>query len=128
MTTPPTRTLNEQRLALRQQLLAQREQIAHQLHPAPQAGNRFPRSSTMRFLTRWQGLPIGVVAGAASLLTGRRLTASLVTVITIAQAFRGRRSARRHVDARVLEQSDRSAAQDWEGEGGRLLEKKKTAS
>lgn len=128
MTTPKTRTLNEQRLELRQQLLAQREQIAHQLQPAPQASNRYPRSSTMRFLTRWQALPIGLVAGAASLLTGRRLAASLVTAITLAQVVRGRRSARRHSDARVLEQSDRSAEQDWEGEGGRLLAKKKTAS
>ena len=90
MTTPTTRTLDEQRLELRQQLLAQREQIAHRLQPASQASNRYPRSRTMRFLTRWQALPIGVLAGAASFLTGRRLAASLVTAFTLAQAVRGR--------------------------------------
>ncbi|RPH68205.1 MAG: hypothetical protein EHM83_00060 [Burkholderiales bacterium] len=88
-------TLDEQRRELRQQLLAQREQIARQLHPAPQGINRYPRSKTMRFLTRWKALPIGVVAGAARFLPGGRVTASLVTAITLAQAVRGRRSAQR---------------------------------
>ena len=96
MTTPTTRSLDEQRLELRQQLLAQREQIARQLEPAPQAVNGYPRSKTMRFLTRWQALPTGALAGAARFLTGGRLAASLVTAVTLVQAVRGRRSARRH--------------------------------
>lgn len=95
MTTPTTRTLDEQRLELRQQLLAQREQIERQLQPAPQATNHYPRSRTMRFLTRWQALPTGVVVGAARFLPGGRLAASLVTAITLAQAVRGHRSVRR---------------------------------
>jgi len=96
MTTSTARSLDEQRLELRQQLLAQREQIARQLQPTSQAINRFPRSRTMRFLTRWQALPIGVVAGAARSLPGGRLTASLITALTLVQTVRGRRSARRH--------------------------------
>jgi len=96
MTTPTTRSLDEQRLELRQRLLAQREQIARQLQPASQAINRYPRSKTMRLLTRWQALPIGVVAGAARFLPGGRLVASVVTAITLAQIVRGLRSARRH--------------------------------
>ena len=96
MTTPTTRSLAEQRLELRQRLLAQREQIARQLQPASQAINRYPRSKTMRLLTRWQALPIGVVAGAARFLPGGRLVASVVTAITLAQVVRGLRSARRH--------------------------------
>jgi len=96
MTTLPSRTLDQQRLELRQQLLAQREQIARQLHPAPQGINGFPRSKTMRFLTRWKALPIGVVAGgAARFLPGGRVVASLLTAITLAQAVRARRSAQR---------------------------------
>lgn len=95
MTTPTSRALEAQRLELRQQLLAQREQIVRQLHPVPQATNRYPRSKTMRFLTRWRVLPIGVVAGAARFMPGGRLAASLVTAITLAQAVRGLRSARR---------------------------------
>lgn len=93
MTSPTNRTLDEQRRALRQQLLAQREHIASQLQPA-HSSNQFPRSRTMRFLTRWPALPTGVVAGAASLLTSGRLAASVVTAVTLAQAIRGRRSAR----------------------------------
>lgn len=94
MTTPTAGTPDEQRLELRQQLLAQREQIARQLQPAPQAFNGYPRSKTMRFLTRWQALPIGVVAGAARFLPGGRLAASLLAAITVVQAVRGLRSAR----------------------------------
>ena len=83
-------------LELRQQLLAQREQIARQLQPASQAINGYPRSKTMRFLIRWRALPTGVAVGAARLLTGGRLAASLVTAITLGQAVRRRRSARHH--------------------------------
>ena len=96
MTTPTTPTLEEQRLKLRQQLLEQREQIARQLEPTPPANNGYPRSKTMRFLTRWPVVRSGVVAGAARFLTGGRLAASLVTAVTLVQAVRGRRSARRH--------------------------------
>jgi hypothetical protein len=95
MTTSTSRSLDEQRQELRRQLLAQRKQIARQLQPAPLTINGYPRSQTMRFLTRWQALPTGVVAGAARLLTGGRLTAALLTAITLARVVRGHRSARR---------------------------------
>ena len=95
MTTPVTRTPAEQRDELRRELLAQRERIARQLQPSPQALARYPRSRTMRFLTRWQALPIGAVAGAARVLTGWRVAATLVTAITLVQAVRGRRSKTR---------------------------------
>lgn len=95
MTTLTSRTLDEHRLELRQQLQVQREQIVRQLHPTPRAINRYPRSKTMRFLTRWNALPIGAVAGAARFLPGGRLVAPLVTAYALTRAVRGLRSARR---------------------------------
>lgn len=88
-------TLAEQRHELRRELQAQRERIARQLQPAPQATAGYPRSRTMRFLTRWRALPIGALAGAVRLLTGARVAATLVTAVTLVQAVRGRRSMRR---------------------------------
>jgi len=95
MTTPVNGTLDEQRRILREQMLAQREQIARQIRPAPPATGRYPRSKTMRFLTRWQGLASGVLAGSGKFRTGGRLAASLLTALTLARVARGRRTATR---------------------------------
>jgi hypothetical protein len=45
-------SLVEQRQTLRLRLQAQRQQIAHQLGPTPEVNSGYPRSMTMRFLTR----------------------------------------------------------------------------
>lgn len=45
-------SLIEQRQTLRLRLLAQRQLIAHQLGPTPEVNSGYPRSMTMRFLTR----------------------------------------------------------------------------
>jgi hypothetical protein len=65
-------SLTEQRLALRQHLQAQREEIVHRLGPAPAIDGGYPRSMTMRFLLRRPDLAAGLLAGLASLLVGKR--------------------------------------------------------
>jgi hypothetical protein len=53
-------SFDEQRRMLRQQLSAQRELIAQQLDPAPTVVGGYPRSATMRLLTRRPALTAGV--------------------------------------------------------------------
>jgi hypothetical protein len=66
-------SLAEQRLALRQRLQAQREEIVRRLGPAPAIDGGYPRSMTMRLLVRRPDLAAGLLAGLASLLVGRRV-------------------------------------------------------
>ena len=66
MTLAPS--LVEQRIALRVQLRAQREELAGQLAES-KAGERFPRSITMRLLLRHPGLAgrtLALVAGVCA--------------------------------------------------------------
>jgi len=69
-------SLTEQRLALRQRLQAQREQIARALDPTPATGSGYPRSMTMRFLIRRPAMAAKLLAGLATLLVGARLFSS----------------------------------------------------
>lgn len=68
----------EQRQTLRQQLLAQRQLIAHQLGPAPEVNSGYPRSMTMRFLTRRPGLATSLFVEIATLLIGARFIKSKI--------------------------------------------------
>ena len=65
------RELEEQRTALRLQLQAQRAVIAQQLEPPYGVRGHFPRSMTLRMLTRWPGLTATLIARVAKVLTSR---------------------------------------------------------
>ena len=72
MTHAAAATLAEQRLALRQRMQDQREQIALQLDPAADNDGSFPRSLTMRLLIGRPALSGKLLAGLALLLVGVR--------------------------------------------------------
>jgi hypothetical protein len=87
--TPITKaSLTEQRQALRQKLLEQRLLIARQLDPAPKITNRYPRSMTMRFLTRRPALAAKVLAECAALAVSARLFGPLNTAWTLTRIIR----------------------------------------
>jgi len=66
-------SLVEQRQTLRLRLQAQRQLIAHQLGPTPEVNSGYPRSMTMRFLTRRPAaLAIRLLLKFASILVGAR--------------------------------------------------------
>ncbi len=81
-------SLVEQRQVLRARLRAQRELIAEQLTPETESTHGYPRSKTMRFLTRHSGLAGSVFAGAASLLVGARYFKSLSTTLSMLKMVR----------------------------------------
>ena len=66
-------SLVAQREKLRQQLQEQRKLIARQLSSGSKGNNGYPRSATMRFLTKRPVLVSGLLAELAILLTGARL-------------------------------------------------------
>lgn len=78
-----------QREALREQMRAQRAVIEHQLDPKVDAGDRrYPRSATMRFLTRRPGLASSLLGEAAALLVGARVLKSVGKAMAIARIAR----------------------------------------
>lgn len=77
MSTPTPDELVEQRLALRQRLLAQRQLLAKQLAPTSARTGDYPRSMTMRLLTGHPALTNQLLAEGASLVLGMRLARSL---------------------------------------------------
>ena len=88
MTSPPERPLAEQRQALRKKLREQRQLIAEQLGPGPDASSAFPRSKTMRFLTQRSGLVATLLAEGAALLVGARYAKSVTAVMALARVVR----------------------------------------
>ncbi len=64
-------SIAEQRLMLRRRLLAQRELIALQLGPASGMSSGFPRSMTMRVLTRRPDLAVRLLLGFVNLLKAK---------------------------------------------------------
>ncbi|PJA39979.1 MAG: hypothetical protein CO182_08560 [Lysobacterales bacterium CG_4_9_14_3_um_filter_62_6] len=85
-------TLLEQRLALRQRLQAQRQQIAQQLSPAQARHSGYPRSMTMRFFTQQPALVARLLAQAAVVVLGVRYFKSLTTALALAKLLRSTRS------------------------------------
>ena len=81
-------SLVEQRQTLRLRLLAQRQLIAHQLGPTPEDKSSYPRSKTMRFLTRRPGLATSLFGEIATLLIGARFIKSIISVMTLARIVR----------------------------------------
>jgi hypothetical protein len=64
-------SLLEQRQRLRQRLREQRQFIAQRLGSASEVHSSYPRSITMRLLTRRPGLFIRLLLGFATLLRAR---------------------------------------------------------
>lgn len=67
MSSTPDISLLEQRQSLSRQLQAQRQVIARRLEP-DSAMNGYPRSRTMRFLTRQPAPLIRLILGVAAVL------------------------------------------------------------
>ena len=88
MTSPPELPLAEQRQALREKMREQRQLIAQQLGPAPDANGSYPRSKTMRFLTQRSGLVATLLAEGVALLVGARYAKSMTAVMALARVVR----------------------------------------
>jgi hypothetical protein len=88
MTMAEKLSLAERRRMIRNELLAQRELIVEQLHPASNVNSVYPRSMTMRFLTEHSTLAGGVFTGAATLLVGARYFKSITTALTMFKVVR----------------------------------------
>lgn len=88
MTSPPELPLAEQRQALRAKMREQRQLIAEQLGPAPDANGSYPRSKTMRFLTQRSGLVATLLAEGVALLVGARYAKSMTAVMALARVVR----------------------------------------
>jgi len=94
MTSTTELSLVEQRRVLRQQLVAQRQVIAQQLDPSPEVVGGYPRSATMRFLTRRPALIAGVFAGLAGLLVRARFFKLVTTALGMFRMVRSITSSR----------------------------------
>ncbi len=88
MMSPEHLPLVEQRQALRKKMRVQRERIARELSHVPAANTGYPRSKTMRFLTRQRGVAVTLLAESAALLLGARYAKSMTAVMAIARIMR----------------------------------------
>ena len=97
MSAPEDLARVELRQALRKRMQVQRELIAIQLSPEPEVDRGYPRSKTMRFLTRQPGLAVTLLAESATFLVGARYARSMTAVMAIARVMRsaGTRKPRR---------------------------------
>lgn len=80
-----TGSLAAQRLALRQQLQQQREQIAQRVTLVRASSDTFPRSITMRFLLRRPALVAGLLTQLAAMMLGARLLKALTAALFMAR-------------------------------------------
>jgi hypothetical protein len=88
MTATTDLSLIERRRLLRQQLTVQRQSIARQLDPIPEVRGGYPRSVTMRFLTRRPALMAGLLAGLAGVLVRARFIKSMTTALGMFRVVR----------------------------------------
>lgn len=88
MTSNTEQTLAEQRLALRTKLLTQRQLIEHKLGPLTEATGGYPRSMTMRFVTRQPALVAKLLVGVATLFLGVRIYGSITVAFSVARIVR----------------------------------------
>lgn len=86
-------SLVERRLALREKLLTQRQLIGDQLGAGHTDDQSYPRSGTMRFLTRRPALAIAVIAGLATLLGGARFLKPLTAALAVARIVKSTSNA-----------------------------------
>jgi hypothetical protein len=80
--------IEQQRQALRERIRAQRSLIAEQLGPPPEADGSYPRSKTMRFLTRSPAMAVAVLAELAALVAGPRHATAATAVMAISRIVR----------------------------------------
>jgi hypothetical protein len=85
---------NEQRAALREKIRAQRQLIADQLGPGSADNGSYPRSKTMRFLTRRPGMAVALLAELAALLVGAHYAKSMNAILALARIARTTAGAR----------------------------------
>jgi hypothetical protein len=71
MTADSDSSLLEQRQRLRHRLQEQRQIIAQRMGPASELHSGYPRSFTMRLLTRRPGMGLRLLLGVATLLRSR---------------------------------------------------------
>jgi hypothetical protein len=85
---PVERTsLAEQRQVLRSKIAMQRQVIEQQLEPVASASG-YPRSMTMRFLSRRSLPTVKILAGAATLLVGARFIKSTTAALALLKVLR----------------------------------------
>lgn len=87
MTLPAQVPLALQRRALRERMLAQRQVIAARLGPAQDDRDAYPRSRTMRFLTKRPGRVLALLTGLAALLVGARNAKFMAAVAAMTRFF-----------------------------------------
>lgn len=80
-----TASLAEQRQSIREQLSAQRREIARALAPDASTGTHYPRSLTMRLLSR---RPVVLLARVAALVTTSRMVGSVPAALIVAHLLR----------------------------------------
>ena len=80
--------LEEQRRVLRERIRAQRQLIAEQLGPPPEADGGYPRSKLMRFLTRRPAVAVTVLAELAALVAGSRHAGAATAVTALSRIVR----------------------------------------
>lgn len=88
MTPNPDASIEVQRRELRERMRSQRRLIAERLGPPAEADAGYPRSKTMRFLTRRPGLSFTLFAELAALLVGARYAKSMTAVMALARIVR----------------------------------------
>lgn len=88
MTDSAPASLAEQRLQIRQRMQAQRGHIAHLLAPTESINPAYPRSHTMRLITRQPVLAAQLLTPIATFLLGARLIRTLSTAALLARALR----------------------------------------
>jgi hypothetical protein len=80
--------IEQRRQALRERIRAQRSLIAEQLGPPPEADGSYPRSKTMRFLSRSPAMAVTVLAELAALIAGTRHAKAATAVMAISRIVR----------------------------------------
>lgn len=88
MTSGPEVPFAEQRRMIREKMREQRELIAEQLGPEPEADGGYPRSQTMRLLSNRPGLTVTVLAELASLFVGARYARTVTAAMALARIVR----------------------------------------
>lgn len=80
--------MEQRRQALRERIRAQRGLIAEQLGPPPEADGSYPRSKTMRFLSRSPAMAVTALAELAALIAGTRHAKAATAVMAISRIVR----------------------------------------
>jgi len=88
MSTLTASALEEQRQALRRRLLQQRQRIGYLLEPPLGGDNQFPRSMTMRLLTRRPAVTMRLASQMALLLCGPRIIRTVSGALLLARLLR----------------------------------------